>query len=318
MAGTYLQQDVYGEIQVPNVTPLFKADSMSDHQLISLLHSLPAVKTARKQCEWIVATSLYQPKTATLQPPRTNNSECWLAFVDREEHAAAGWTKIAVTLFSSYERNENFFKVALPAVLQKPLVYLNHALPQARCLSLAHFIRGKESNYGAPETPHLLASKIPGWSGRAVLSGQLEMTWGYLLRRNATTDIADLAQLEARMAHAGFNSSQRLPVTDTLWMIWPVHDAAAVEIAASVSRLWLHEVARYSSYEKTSYPWIVSQVPKFRPRLTDAIYIYSPEQRCGDPGGGGGNSSKKKRRTRSKRGRSRRLLVEVERERGRG
>ena len=91
------------------------------------------------------------------------------------------------------------------------------------------------------------------------------------------------------MARAGFNTSLRLPVVDTLWMIWPTGD----EIAEKMSRLWLHEVARYSSYEKTSYPWVVSQVPKFKPVLTDAIYIYSPEQRC-DYGMPKGNSSTKK------------------------
>ena len=79
------------------------------------------------------------------------------------------------------------------------------------------------------------------------------------------------------MARAGFNSSQRLPVVDTLWMIWPTGDA----VAEKVSQLWLHEVARFSSYEKVSYPWVVSQVPDFKADLTDAIYIYSPTQKCG-------------------------------------
>ena len=81
------------------------------------------------------------------------------------------------------------------------------------------------------------------------------------------------------MARAGFNaSSPRIPrITDTLWMIWPKADSTVEK----VSELWLHEVARFSSFEKTSYPWVVSQVPTFMPRLTDAIYIYSPDQKCG-------------------------------------
>ena len=120
------------------------------------------------------------------------------------------------------------------------------------------------------------------------------------------------------MARAGFNSSSpRVPlITDTLWMIWPKSDAAVERL----SRLWLHEVARFSSFEKVSYPWVVSQVPAFRPKLTDAIYIYSPQQRCGwkteGGGGGGGGGAKKKgakRKTkmmRLKRSRSRRLRVD--------
>ena len=302
MAGTYLQQDVYGEI--PNATPLFNAATMSDHQLIDLVQALPAVQAARKHCTWVVATSMYQHKVAALQPPSTNESNCWLAFVDREEHSAPGWTKIALILFRSFERNENIFKVMLPAVLAgQPLVYLNHALPQARCLSLPHLVRAKELTKGASVQPHLLASRIPGWSGRAVLPGQLEMTKGYLQRRNATADRVDLAEQQARMSRAGFNVSLRLPVADTLWMLWPTGD----EVAERMSRLWLHEVARFSSFEKVSYAWVVSQVPQFRARLTDAVYIYSPQQRCGWTA----NSSSSKRKAKSKRrlhGRSRRLF----------
>ena len=37
--------------------------------------------------------------------------------------------------------------------------------------------------------------------------------------------------------------------------------AAAAEAAQRFSRLWMHEVARFSSYEKVSYPWVLSQVP---------------------------------------------------------
>jgi len=289
---------VYGRIA--GVAPLFNAATMSDHQLVELVRTAPAVQHARHRCDWIVVTALYQPKVLNLNPPYTNTSECWLAFVDRDEHAAPGWTKIPLVLFDTYERNENIFKVIMPAVLpQQRFVVLNHALPQARCLSLAHMIRGKELAKDATNQPHLLASRIPGWSGRAVLSGQLEMTKGYLDRRNSTTDLAEFAEQEARMTRAGFNTSQRLPVTDTLWMIWP----AADEVAEKFSRLWLHEVARFSLFEKVSYAWVVSQVPHFKPHLTDAIYIYSPEQRvC--PGSGNATSSgagkKKSKRSRSR------------------
>ena len=119
------------------------------------------------------------------------------------------------------------------------------------------------------------------------------------------------------MARAGFNSSSpRVPlITDTLWMIWPKSDAAVERL----SRLWLHEVARFSSFEKVSYPWVVSQVPAFRPKLTDAIYIYSPQQRCGwKTAGEGGNGDRAKKKgarrkakaMRLKRSRSRRLRVD--------
>ena len=310
MAGTYLQQDVYGTIA--GATPLFNAASMSDHQLVELVHSHPAVRVAKKRCDWVVATSLYQPKVAVLKPPQTNTTECWLAFVDREEQGGenSGWTKVPLVLFNSYERNENIFKVILPAVLRgQPLVYINHALPQARCLALPHMIRGKELQKGSANTPHLLASRIPGWSGRAVLVGHLEMTKGYLDRRNATADLADYAEQLARMERQSFNTSRRLPVTDTLWMIWPTGD----EIAEKMSRLWLHEVARFSSYEKVSYPWVVSQVPDFKAYLTDAVYIYSPEQRCGWNGssssGGGGGGKKKKSKKRGLRRNARRLSL---------
>ena len=306
MAGTYLQQDFYGEIV--NAAPAFNAATMTDHQLVELVRSVPAVQHARKHCDWVVVTALYQPKLQGLNAPITNASECWLAFVDREEHSTPGWTKIPLVLFSSYERNENIFKVMLPAAMpQQPLVVLNHALPQARCLGLAHLIRGKELARGAPGQPHLLASKIPGWSGRAFLPGQLEMTKGYLWRRNATRDMAEYTEQVARMESSGFNASEpsraRLPITDTLWMIWPSWPGGDM-IAEKMSRLWLHEVARYSSFEKVAYAWIVSQLPTFKAYLTDAIYIYSPTQKCGWTPGmdtNKGNSSKKKR-TKKRRG----------------
>ena len=307
MAGTYLQQDVYGQIK--GAAPLFAADSMSDHQLLELVRTAPAVHRARKHCSWIVATAMYQPKVGKLNPPNTTTPECWLAFLDREEHDATGWTKVPLVLFDSYERNENIFKVMLPAALMKPLVFVNHALPQARCLSLPHLIRGRELLPGAVDQPHLLASKIPGWSGRAVLPGQLDMTQGYLERRNATVDLAEFAEQKARMMRGGFNMSVRWPVTDTLWMIWPTGD----EVAERMSHLWTHEVARFSRYEKVSYSWVVSQVPRFKPRLTDAIYIYSPEQRCGWSSSKGGSSNstprKQKRRLRGLRRRSSRRLA---------
>ena len=114
------------------------------------------------------------------------------------------------------------------------------------------------------------------------------------------------------MARAGFNTSLRLPVTDTLWMIWPAID----EVAQTLSRLWMREVARHSCFEKAAYPFVLSQVPKFVARLTNAVYIYSPEQRCGYwSNSGGGNASKggaksRKRHTAKRRlhGRSRRLF----------
>ena len=307
MAGTYLQQDVYGDI--PNVVPKFNK-AMSDHQLVELIRSQPAVHAARKNCDWVVVTAIYQGSLAALRPPHTNSSECWLAFMDREEHVAPSWTKIPLVLFGSYERNENIFKVIMPAVLvQQRIVFVNHALPQARCLGLPHMVRGKELERGAADQPHLLASKIPGWSGRAVMPGQIEMTRGYLERRNSSKDVGagrDLAELDevlARMVHTGFNTSDRLPVVDTLWMIWP----APGNVTEKMSRLWLHEVARWSAYEKIAYPWVVSRVPEFKARLTDAIYIYSPTQRVcpgdtdspssnGSDGGGAGGRGKSKRR----------------------
>ena len=142
-------------------------------------------------------------------------------------------------------------------------------------------------------------------------------------RRNATArgqdalvsaDLREFAEAQGRMARAGFNTSLRHPVVDTLWMVWPTGD----EVAERMSRLWTHEVARFSSYEKVSYSWVASQLPEFRPRLTDAIYIYSPEQRCAAEGGGGGNASHGGKGAGSRRGsgkkrlrgaRSRRLTV---------
>ena len=108
----------------------------------------------------------------------------------------------------------------------------------------------------------------------------------------------------SRMAQAGFNTTAKLPVVDTLWMLWPT----ASSIAEKMSRLWLHEVARFSCFEKVSYPWILSQVPEFKARLTDAIYIYSPQQRIcpGDNTSGGVAKSgprKSKRRLGHRRGR---------------
>eukprot|EP00966_Prymnesium_polylepis_P176001 4073790-Prymnesium_polylepis.1 len=60
------------------------------------------------------------------------------------------------------------------------------------------------------------------------------------------------------MDSAGFNySSPTIPrITDTLWMVWP----AADDRVQRLSRLWMHEVAHFSSYEKVSYPWVVSRV----------------------------------------------------------
>ena len=308
MAGTYLQQDAYGLI--PNATPLFNA-GMSDESLIQLIRAVPAVSQARSRCQWIVVTAMYQQKAATLRPPHTNSSECWLAFVDRNEHSVLGWTQIPLVLFDSYERNENAFKVMMPSVLQRPTVFVNHALPQARCLRLGHLVRARELTKDAPNQPHLLASRIPGWSGRAVLPGQLDMTRGYLERRNATADLADFDLQITRMG--SLNMSVRLPVADTLWMIWPTTG----RVVDKMSRLWMHEVARFSSYEKVSYAWAVSQVPEFKARLIDAIYIYSPDQRVcpGDPsmsnisrehgggGGAGGSGARKAKRRGRRRGR---------------
>jgi hypothetical protein len=315
MAGTYIQGDVYG--QIPDVTPLFNARA-DDDTLLRTIRDVPAVAAARKACDWVVVTAMYQRKPGALKPPNTTTPECWLAFVDRAEHATAGWTQVPLVLFSSYERNENAFKVMMPAVLLRPMVFLNHVLPQSRCFELSHIRRGKELAAGAPGQPHLLASKIPSWSGRSLLSNMLQITRDFSRKKNSTGDLADLDEQEARMARAGFNSSSPgIPrITDTLWMIWPKSDEAVERL----SRLWLHEVARFSSFEKVSYPWVVSQVPDFRPKLTDAIYIYSPQQRCGwkteGGGGGGGGGAKKKgakRKTkmmRLKRSRSRRLRVD--------
>ena len=298
MAGTYLQQDVYGTIA--GATPLFNAASMSDHQLVELVHSHPAA--GGEEALRLGGRNIALPAQGCGAQAAADEYDRVLARICRSRGAGRRkfrLDKSAAVLFNSYERNENIFKVILPAVLRgQPLVYINHALPQARCLALPHMIRGKELQKGSANTPHLLASRIPGWSGRAVLVGHLEMTKGYLDRRNATADLADYAEQLARMERQSFNTSRRLPVTDTLWMIWPTGD----EIAEKMSRLWLHEVARFSSYEKVSYPWVVSQVPDFKAYLTDAVYIYSPEQRCGwngsssSGGGGGGKKKKSKKR----------------------
>lgn len=312
MAGTYLQSDVYGEIADFNKSapvPAFDNATMTDHQLVKLVREVRAVAEAHKSCDWVVVTAMYQRTVGLLKTPHTNTSACWLAFVDRDEHSAIGWTKIPLTLFSSFERNENAFKVMMPAVLPKhPIVFVNHALPQARCLALPHMVRAAELAEGHQSRPHLLASKIPNWSGRSHLPGYIEMARGYLERRNATVDVAEFEDLLVRMSHSGFNTSIRWPVVDTLWMIWPTADA----ISEKMSKLWLHEVARFSSYEKLSYPWILSQVPEFRARLTDAIYIYSPQQRVcpGDPNASQSPaaSRKAKRRLHGRSKRGRRML----------
>mmetsp|Transcript_22462 Transcript_22462/g.50753 ORF Transcript_22462/g.50753 Transcript_22462/m.50753 type:complete len:285 (-) Transcript_22462:900-1754(-) len=278
MAGTYIQADVYGEL--PGARTLFDASSMSDSALIGALRSVPAVAHAHasSSCSWIVATAVYQPKRATLRPPNSTKPECWLAFLDRDEHAAPGWTKVPLVMFSSYERNENAVKVMLPAVLERDVIFLNHVLPEARCFSLPHLIRGKEFASDAAHRPHLLASKIPSWSGRAQPAVQLEQTREFAAKRNFTADLADLDRLQERMGHAGFNITTPglPPVVDTLWMIWPSSDAGQ-----AFSRHWLHEVARFSSFEKASYSFVRARVPEFKPWLTDAIYVYSPAQRCG-------------------------------------
>ena len=237
-------------------------------------------------------------------------SECWLAFVDRVEHVALGWTKVPLLLFGTYERNENFVKVMLPAVFTQRVIFLNHALPEARCFKLSHITRAPELARGATKQPHVLASKIPSWSGRSILSNQLEITREFSTKRNRTGDLADLATLQTRMKDANFNASApNLPrILDTLWMIWPVVD----DVVQRLSRLWMHEVARYSCFEKASYPWVFSRVPEFKPWLTDSIYIYSPEQRCG---WGSKEKTNASRRTKKRlRGRYRRLHSKVEEE----
>ena len=277
MAGTYLQQDLYGEI--PGARPLFDATTTTDAQLIDMLRVLPAIAQARTSCDWVVVTALYQPKRAQLKPPNSTTPECWLAFVDRDEHATPNWTKVPLILFSSYERNENAVKVMLPAIFhERDVIFLNHALPEARCFNLAHLVRGKELARGSPDRPHLLASKIPSWSARAQPAMQLENTRTFAAQRNRSRDLEDLSSLEARMRRAGFNISAPglPPVVDTLWMIWPRNEAAQ-----EFSRRWLHEVVRFSSFEKASYAFVRFLVHDFKPRLTDAIYVYSPAQRCG-------------------------------------
>lgn len=274
MAGTYLQQDAYGEI--PGVVPRFDKNRMTDEDLIALVQSHPAVHEARHRCDWIVATAMYQQKAGTLKPPWTNASACWLAFVDRDEHSAAGWTKVPLVLFSSYERNENAVKAMLPAILpRRPIVYVNHVLPQARCLGLSHLTRARDLDPSVAARPHLFASRIPGWSGRSHLPGYLEMAKGYLERRNASADLLDFGVQLSRMAREGFNTSQWLPVVDTLWMIWPTGD----KLVEQFSRDWLHEVAHFSSFEKVSYSFVVWRHSDFRVKLVDAIYVYAPQQR---------------------------------------
>ena len=276
MAGTYLQQDVYGEIA--GAAPLFTSGAMNDSQLVSALQAVPAISRASTACEWIVVTAMYQPTRRSLRPPNTTTPECWLAFLDRLDHATPNWTSVPLLIFGSFERNENFIKVMLPTVFTQRTVFLNHALTEHRCFTLSHIIRGQELIKGASPQPHLLASRIPTWSGRSLLPVQLELTRDYAAARNATHDLADLQRLESRMARAEFNASAcSLRIMDTLWMIWPTAD----EKARTVSRLWMHEVARFSSFEKVSYPWVISQVPGFSQWLTDAIYIYAPAQRCG-------------------------------------
>ena len=59
-----------------------------------------------------------------------------------------------------------------------------------------------------------------------------------------------------------------------------------------------------SSYEKISYPWAAAQVSGFKAYLTNAIYIYSPDQRtCGRPPSNAsstGGKSKSRRKLKSK------------------
>ncbi|KAL1500650.1 hypothetical protein AB1Y20_013298 [Prymnesium parvum] len=267
MAGTYIQQDV----RTPP-SPLPLPPSPDDRRAA-------AVALAIRSCAWVVVTALYQPALAKLMPPNTSSPHCWLAFVDRPEHSLSQWTAVPLLLFHSYERNENFVKVMLPAVFPQPSVFLNHVLPEARCFTIEHLVRARELHAAASSRPHLFASKIPSWSGRSLLSSQLALTRDFLTRRNHSAALADLQAACARMAHAGLNlSSATLPrITDTLWMVWPTPD----EAARRFSRLWAHEVALYSSFEKVSYPWVLLQVAEMRVWLTDAVYIYSPLQRCG-------------------------------------
>lgn len=229
-------------------------------------------------CDWIVVTALYQPKKTILKPPETRTPECWLAFVDRSEHILLNWTTVPLVMFQTYERNENFVKVMLPAVFEKKVIFLNHVLPEARCLNVTHITRAKELTRLMSSRVHLFASKIPSWSGRSIPMHQFKLTYEFAEQRHRELDLADLRALQNRMDASGFNlsTSSEIKVTDTLWMIWPTPD----NVAQRFSRLWSHEVARYSSFEKVSYAWVLSRVPEFKIALVDAIYIYSPSQRC--------------------------------------
>ena len=108
--------------------------------------------------------------------------------------------------------------------------------------------------------------------------------------------------------------AEHLPHLDAVALEYFGSDAFKRVVRAKVADVFpAHEVARFSRYEKVSYSWVVSQVPRFKPRLTDAIYIYSPEQRCGWSSSKGGSSNstprKQKRRLRGLRRRSSRRLA---------
>ena len=139
MSGTWLQSGTYGPH--PGYTAP-SAGNTSAEALLQALRSLPAVEAARRSnCEWVVATTMFAHKPTQLRPPAshtpTTPPHCWLAFVDTLEHHTPGWTAVKLALFADLERNQNIVKVALPAALEKPALYVDHTITRviaARCV----------------------------------------------------------------------------------------------------------------------------------------------------------------------------------------
>ena len=209
MSGTWPQSGTYG----PNPEYSRPAGDGSAVALLEAVRALPAVAAARdSKCEWVVATTLFAHKPGSLRPPASHaptKAHCWLAFVDRLEHRTPGWTAVKLAIFPELERGQNIVKVMLPAVLERPSIYVDYTITTVRCIALPHLIREPVlvPDRLAAKPLHMLASKIPGWSSRSKLTVQIELMRDFVRKGRMTASEAQLDELESRMQKAGFNAS---------------------------------------------------------------------------------------------------------------
>lgn len=288
MSGTWLQEGYYGSLHGAGSAGTDRRPqtevTMSDEQLIATVSALPAVASARRlKCVWVVVTAVFREPLSHALPPSSHaplDPACWVAFVDRAEHRTPGWNQAILTIFSEYERNANAVKVMAPLLFpHSGVFYLDPSLTRARCFSFDHLVRAKElTPSNSTLVPHLFASAIPSWSGRSSVAVQLDLTQAFIRKRQDARAERDFDALTAAMRDAGFNASsyEKRQIPDTLFLAWP---PTLDGVPQRLSRLWFHEIARRSAYEKASYAWAASKVPELRKLFTNAVYVYSPEQR---------------------------------------